>query len=83
MQETLRLCPPVATDMKEVVRECTLPSGVHVYPGDHLFYNITGVQRHPDYWRRAEEFWPDRWLDRQDRSLQVEAQRQNYFTPGM
>jgi cytochrome P450 len=65
VREVLRLYPPVWLDLKECVRESTLPScGVKVQPGTAMVWSAWCLGRHPDYWGAdAAEFKPERWID--------------------
>eukprot|EP01088_Endostelium_zonatum_P015584 TRINITY_DN3898_c0_g1_i1.p1 TRINITY_DN3898_c0_g1~~TRINITY_DN3898_c0_g1_i1.p1 ORF type:complete len:495 (-),score=87.23 TRINITY_DN3898_c0_g1_i1:690-2174(-) len=63
MNETLRLYPPVPIDSKTTVKDDVLPSGARVTAGTIIIYHIWSLGRYEKYWKRAEEFWPERWLE--------------------
>mmetsp|Transcript_29401 Transcript_29401/g.74000 ORF Transcript_29401/g.74000 Transcript_29401/m.74000 type:complete len:534 (-) Transcript_29401:106-1707(-) len=64
LDETLRLCPPVPADPKEVVEADVLPSGVRVQPGVTVLWSAYCMGRMKSVWGEdAEEFRPERWLD--------------------
>jgi cytochrome P450 len=66
LDETLRLCPPVPVDPKEVVEEDVLPSGVRVQPGVTVLWSAYCMGRLPQVWGEdADQFRPARWLDAQ------------------
>lgn len=81
IKEILRLYPPAAT-----VR-AGHPDFVLTHPDTGRTYPTAGFavwatswlsHRHPDYWPRAEEFLPERWLAREGEELHV---RKNAWRP--
>ncbi|MGK4000540.1 cytochrome P450 [Sorangium sp. So ce1024] len=61
VMETLRLHPPVWVLAREAQRE--FRHGPHaVSPGNEVLVSPYVMQRHPRYWRRPEEFLPERFL---------------------
>jgi cytochrome P450 len=82
--ETLRLYPPVAIPMPRVVPEggatianAYIPSGVTVGVPHY------SISRHPAHFHHADEFIPDRWLNRTEAGAtdKVEASQPFSFGP--
>jgi len=70
LNETLRLFPPVAFDIRCAVKPTTLPSPqpggkpIYVPAGTTSIYSVFVMHRRKDLWGPdAEEFDPDRFLD--------------------
>ncbi|EGG02601.1 cytochrome p450 monooxygenase [Melampsora larici-populina 98AG31] len=64
INETLRLHPPVWSNVRRVFEDDVLPSGIFVPAGTDCRFSIKEFQRDPEVWGMdAEEFVPDRWLD--------------------
>ncbi|EGG03624.1 cytochrome P450 protein [Melampsora larici-populina 98AG31] len=75
INETLRLHPPVGSNVRCAFEDDVLPSGIFVPAGTDFRFDIRFLQRNPEVWGKdAEEFIPDRWLD--DRQIQ---QREDPF----
>jgi cytochrome P450 len=66
VHEALRLFPPVLSNTKVYVGKepFKLPSGPTLVEGDILSWKIGGVQRNPQFWHRANEFVPQRWIEK-------------------
>ncbi|KAI1371140.1 putative N-alkane-inducible cytochrome P450 [Hypoxylon crocopeplum] len=72
LNETLRLFPPLARNVRYARRDTVLPRGggpdkrspVFVAKGSPIFYSVYAMHRLPQYWGDdAEAFRPERWLD--------------------
>ncbi|KAI1809735.1 putative N-alkane-inducible cytochrome P450 [Poronia punctata] len=72
LNETLRLYPPVPTNMRFARVDTTLPRGggpdgtspVFIPKDSRVFYSAWTIHRMPEIWGNdAEEFRPERWLD--------------------
>ncbi|KAI2618233.1 putative N-alkane-inducible cytochrome P450 [Hypoxylon sp. NC1633] len=72
LNETLRLFPPLARNVRYARRDTVLPRGggpdkrspVFVAKGSPVFYCVYAMHRLPQYWGDdAEVFRPERWLD--------------------
>lgn len=61
VQEINRLCPPAWTILRETADEVEV-GGVLLPKGTQLFMCPYAIHRHPDYWKDAETFDPDRFL---------------------
>ena len=68
LDETLRLWPPVPLDRKTAVQDDVLPSGVKVKKGTILVWNLYAMGRMEEYWNRATEFLPERWLSEETKT---------------
>jgi cytochrome P450 len=66
-RETLRLHPPVASDARKALVDFELAGGT-VPAGEMVNISIIHLSRHPSLYDRPDEFRPERWLDRSDRS---------------
>ncbi|KAL1919995.1 uncharacterized protein VTP21DRAFT_1141 [Calcarisporiella thermophila] len=63
--ETLRLHPPVPLNMKQVARDDVLPDGTVVKEGEMICFSTYCLGRDERIWGEdAEEFKPERWLER-------------------
>ncbi|KAI8804050.1 cytochrome P450 [Cladochytrium replicatum] len=63
--ETLRLYPSVPQNIKECLKEETLPDGTIIPKGAFVTWNPYAMGRTPAIWGDdAREFRPERWLDR-------------------
>jgi len=60
--ETLRLYPPVGSDMRFVENDDVLPSGIRVEAGQRIFVGNAAIGRDPHLWENPDEFLPDRWI---------------------
>ncbi|KAJ6089055.1 hypothetical protein N7499_003902 [Penicillium canescens] len=81
IKETLRLFPPVGTIRKgQADFYLTHPETGKQYPTDGfmLFGLSFGVQRAEEFWPRATEFLPERWLAKEGERLHV---RKNAWRP--
>ncbi|KXS13893.1 cytochrome P450 [Gonapodya prolifera JEL478] len=71
IKETLRLRPAATRVMREMDITVTAhafgPDGVerqyHIPEGTGVEISIYSLQRNPQIWLRASEFWPERWLE--------------------
>jgi len=61
--ETLRLYPPVATDVKYAQEKDKLPDGTQIEPGQAIVYTIWSQGRNPRLWENPLKFDPERWLE--------------------
>lgn len=60
IQETLRLYPPTWAVLRDVLEETSL--GDYAIPkGASVQVTIYVLHRHPEYWERAESFYPERF----------------------
>ncbi|KAI5810775.1 cytochrome P450 [Pyronema omphalodes] len=64
INETLRLQPPVPSGLvRTTPKEGLTFNGTYI-PGDiHVSVPTWSIHRDPRYWDRANEFWPERWLE--------------------
>jgi len=86
LQETLRLFPPVLNNTKVYVGDTplTLPSGPTIVKGDIASWRIGGVQRNPQFWSRAQEFVPQRWIEKdatKDAIFAQPSEQHQFFMP--
>ncbi len=61
VDEVLRLRGPVAVVARDAVADDNI-LGFKINKGDRIMPYFYGVHRHPDFWERPDEFWPDRFL---------------------
>jgi cytochrome P450 len=61
IDEVLRLRGPVAMVARDVVEDDNL-LGFEVHKGDMVLPYFSAVHRHPGFWERPNEFWPERFL---------------------
>ncbi len=61
-REALRLYPPAWILAREAT-ENTLLTNTQIKKGDVVILAIREIHRHPDFWRDATEFMPERFLD--------------------
>lgn len=76
IKETLRLYPLAATVRKSYPGFCLITTDSSVtYPmeGFGLWLSAPGLQRHPQYWSRPNDFLPERWTEATDTSLHPTA----------
>ena len=62
VNETLRLFPPVSTDVKYTRRDDRLPNGIFVPAGCIVAYATIAMGRVESRYKNAEMFVPDRWM---------------------
>lgn len=62
MDETLRLYPPVAIDIKQSIAADTLPTGVHMPPNTVFVWSAYVMGRNEMLWNEPTKFMPERWL---------------------
>ncbi|CAL1395346.1 unnamed protein product [Linum trigynum] len=63
LSESLRLYPPVPTEMKEVMEDDMLPDGSMVKKGGRVFYCMFSTARMESLWGKdCLEFKPERWI---------------------
>jgi cytochrome P450 len=62
VEESLRIHPPAYIVHRRVVRNDVV-CGRRIHAGGAVVISPTILHRHPDYWERPDEFWPERWLD--------------------
>lgn len=67
LSEALRLYPSVPIDAKQALEDDVWPDGTIVPKNTIVWYNIFSMGRDPAIWGDdAEEFRPERWLERRD-----------------
>ena len=59
-EESMRFYPPVPFTVR-LAEEATELDGYPLPNGAFVMINIHNMHRHPQYWERPEEFWPDRF----------------------
>ncbi|KAL2233977.1 UNVERIFIED_CONTAM: cytochrome [Sesamum indicum] len=65
LTETLRIYPAVAVDAKQCLCDDIMPDGFSVKKGDMVAYQPYAMGRMKSIWGNdAEEFKPERWLDK-------------------
>ncbi|KAM1183543.1 hypothetical protein ACFX19_001898 [Malus domestica] len=65
LSETLRLYPSVPLNAKICLADDTWPDGFSVKKGDFVGFHVYGMDRMKYLWGDdAEEFRPERWLDK-------------------
>jgi cytochrome P450 len=62
VSEALRLHPP-AYLVNRAVRADDVVCGFRVHRGASIVLSPLILHRHPAYWERPDDFWPERWLD--------------------
>jgi cytochrome P450 len=62
VSEALRLHPP-AYLVNRAVRADDVVCGFRVHRGGSIVLSPLILHRHPAYWERPDDFWPERWLD--------------------
>ncbi|CAN1152200.1 Cytochrome P450 86B1 [Linum perenne] len=63
LSESMRLYPPVPTEMKEVTRDDVLPNGSIVKSGGRVLYSVYSMARMESVWGKdCLEFKPERWI---------------------
>lgn len=67
INETLRLHPPAWTLPRWTSEEVKL--GTHVVPANTIIeVNLSVIHRNPKYWKKPNEFYPQRWIEEEDAS---------------
>lgn len=67
ISESIRLNPSVPMDGRGCNKPVTLPNGVKIEPGWQCLFNPYTAGRNTRVWgNSADEFAPERWLDRRD-----------------
>jgi cytochrome P450 len=61
IKESMRLFPPAAINMRTPIKDDVV-CGYTIPAGANIILSTIVMHRHPDLWERAEDFWPDRWL---------------------
>jgi len=61
MDETLRLRSPVFITVRDAIEDDVI-AGYTVPKGSMVLIYPFGTHRHPDYWERPDEFYPDHFL---------------------
>lgn len=62
--ETLRLYPPVPSNMKTAMKDDVLPNGYVIHKGTEVAFNTYTIHREEKYWGSdALEFKPERWIN--------------------
>lgn len=76
LNESLRLYPPVPANERFAIKDTTLPTGggfdgkspVYIRKGQSVAYFVGAMHRRTDLWGSdANEFRPNRWIDRKPR----------------
>ncbi|NHN27472.1 cytochrome P450 [Flavobacterium jejuense] len=62
IEEAMRLYPP-AYFIDRVNKEDDSFNGIDLPKGSNLLFSVYEIHRHPDFWERPEEFFPERFLD--------------------
>ena len=68
VHETLRLVPPLGRLLrvaKELKGEIEI-DGIKFRPDDNVEVPLDLLHRHPAYWSRPDEFYPERFIDDPD-----------------
>jgi len=64
VMESLRLFPPVPSDVKDAAHDSALPDGRVVPAGTRVYFEIFQMGRETDLWGPdAAEFKPERWAE--------------------
>ena len=62
IEEAMRLYPP-AYFIDRINKEDDSFNGYELPKGSNLLFSVYEIHRHPDFWERPEEFFPERFLD--------------------
>ncbi|XVF03643.1 hypothetical protein REPUB_Repub05bG0010800 [Reevesia pubescens] len=79
VKETLRLHPPVALNIRECRENCVI-NGYNIPYKTQVLINAWAVQSDPCYWKEAEKFYPERFLD--DNSIDFRGTNFEYIPFG-
>lgn len=63
IKETLRIYPPVPSDLKAAVKDDVLPSGAIIRAGSTFDWWQWGMSREPSLFEDPLKFKPERWLE--------------------
>lgn len=74
VKEAMRLYPP----SHAIVRDCVAPEGdiiqtQRIEPGDTVYISAYGLHRNPQFWERADEFDPNRFLGQNESKIPAYA----------
>lgn len=59
-KESLRLYPPSWTLAREATRDTTIGAEA-VRSGDQIFFGLSDIHRHENFWKKPDDFLPDRF----------------------
>lgn len=62
ISETLRLYPPIWSTIRTNI-EADMLGGFEIPAGSHLLLHIYALHRHPYYWEKPQDFYPERFLN--------------------
>ncbi|XP_073064023.1 strychnine-11-hydroxylase-like [Primulina eburnea] len=65
VKESLRLHPPAPLMIpRETIQDCTISNKYEIPTKTRVIFNAAAIGMDPNYWKNPEEFWPDRFLNR-------------------
>ena len=64
IKESLRLFPPVPTDIRVSVNDDVLPDGTKIVSGTRIIYENYVIGRLPSLWKDVDAMKPERWVDK-------------------